>query len=366
MRYPLILIMTVLLVIAAGCGSGKEIVIFDDHGKIVFEHLHSEPRARMGSYASSTLGTRFYSLEDLGTHNYYFSRAEGNGILYTCRAGHIDSAHFRKSADWSVYLAALCYKNIMQKDKSFSFKSKERSRGHVHLTYPSHWGQMSQEQQQEIAFDISVRLGQYFSWTLLTWHEILTWFGFKCTGLYSEFPSAFSWEDSFSNLLGCHLAGQAIRDRDHNYNEALTLLIEHELTKLGVQRASVAKRASKMVRGKWYSGNLLFMVSISGRNLDIGLDDGYVTPWLVDSLVECPDAQPQEYPVPTLDFLSSYGFEILYEIEPKEWESDKILDIVYPDLRKKPKRIQPLIHFKAIMDYIQKDAKRRYPNMYQD
>jgi hypothetical protein len=225
---------------------------------------------------------------------------------------------------------------------------------------------MSREQQQEIAFDISVRLGQYFSWTLLTWHEILTWFGFKCTGLYSEFPSAFSWEDSFSNLLGSYLAGPALRDKDHSFNQAMTILIEKELTKLGVQRDKVAKRASKMMRGKWYSGDFLFMVSIRGRNIDIGLDDGYVTPWLVDSVRDCPDAYPKKYPVPTLDFLSEYGFEVIYEIEPKEWESDEILEIVYPDLKKRPKRIQPVIHFKAIMDYIEKDAEERYPEIFQD
>ncbi len=33
--------------------------------------------------------------------------AEGNGILYTCHAGHIDIAHARKAADWTGFLAAV-------------------------------------------------------------------------------------------------------------------------------------------------------------------------------------------------------------------------------------------------------------------
>ena len=54
-------------------------------------------------------------------------------------------------------------------------------------------------------------------------HEILTWHGFRCVGFLPEFLSAFSWEDSFSNLLGTVVASKALRDTEHPYDEAMTI-----------------------------------------------------------------------------------------------------------------------------------------------
>ena len=48
------------------------------------------------------------------------------------------------------------------------------------------------------------------------------------------------------------------------------------------------------------------------------------------------------------------------EIEPKEWEKDKILQIVYPDVNQRKKRIEPAIHFAPIMKYIEQDAVAKY------
>ena len=60
----------------------------------------------MGSYASSTMGTNFMGLGDIGKHGYRHSWWEQSGIMYTCKAGHIDMAHVRKTADWTAYLAS--------------------------------------------------------------------------------------------------------------------------------------------------------------------------------------------------------------------------------------------------------------------
>lgn len=45
------------------------------------------------------------------------------------------------------------------------------------------------------------------------------------------------------------------------------------------------------------------------------------------------------------------------EIEPREWEKDRILRTVYPD---KKKRLEPARHFACIMDYIKDDAVKKY------
>jgi len=321
----------------------------------------TSPRTRMGSYPSSTLGTNFLDFEELGQHTYRFSLSEKNGILYTCKGGHIDTAHVRKAADWMAFIAAKTFEKIKENETEFSFRLMEPSLYHVRITYPENWKDLSEEQREDIAFDVSVRLGEYFVYTATTWHEIITWFGYKCTGiLYSEFASSFTWEDTFSNLLGTHIAAEALRDTEHEYNEAATLAFERELEYLGVQPARTAKRAAKKVRGQWFSGDFIFFINMKKRHFDIGLDDGFVTPSIVPSVAGCEGAEAQSYPVPRLDFLGEYGFSVKFEIEPRVLEGGKILSIVYSDGAEEKERIEPAVHFSAIMDYIKEDAIKRY------
>ncbi len=335
------------LSLVGGCSND---ILYYNPGKGIIL-IDVKPRGRIASYAGPTSGTNFIG-EDLGLHSYKFNSSERNGIVYTNKAGHIDIGHSRKVADWTAFLASKTFKNLMKNKTKFSFKLKEPSLYFVKLTYPENWEELPKK--EHIAYDISIKLGQYLAYTAATWHEILTWVGYKSTGFLPEFSSAFSWEDSFSNLLGAYLAAKALQDNEHEYNEAMTIVLSQELEKLGIQSREVAKLASESIRGKWFSGNSLF-VNIKKRNLDIGIDDGYVTPTIISNVCTFESARPQPYPVPNLDFLSEYGFSVKLEIEPRVWESKKILEIVYP--YRNGKRIQPSIHFAAIMDFIQKQAK---------
>ena len=71
------------------------------------------PRIRLSCYASSTLGSVFTDADNLGTHHYDNGKGEKNGIIYTCKAGHIDlpqfaqlrvadRCHHSDCAGWSV------------------------------------------------------------------------------------------------------------------------------------------------------------------------------------------------------------------------------------------------------------------------
>ncbi len=317
----------------------------------------SGPKIRMGAYASSTMGTNFPNPKKLGKHG---TMSEKNGQVYTCRAGHIDLAHLRKSVDWTEYLAKKTYKNIFKNNRKFTFKLREPSVYYVELTYPENWDNYSSKTRKRIAREVSISLGQYFSYTATTWHEIVTWFGYKCSGIYSEFPSAFSWEDTISNLLGTYVAAEALWDREHSFKKAVTIALDKELRKLEVQPSDVAKAASEDIRGNWYSGGLVFFVTMHKRNLDIGLDDRFVTPWTVPSVCQCNGSVPRMFLTPNTDILSEYGFSMKFEIKPRLWESGKIMKIVYRGMKKRKKRLEPAIHFGPIMDYIREDAKRRY------
>ncbi len=321
----------------------------------VFHQFSLPPRARRGSYPSSTIGTPFSDGSNLGRHGYYFSLTERNGIIYTCRAGHIDLSHVRKCIDWTGYLASRIYKNLMKNESILSFKMLESSRYHVYIHYPDGWFELDRKDKDRIAFEASVELARHLVFVATTWHEILTWFGYKFTGLYSEFPSAFSWEDTYSNLLGTHIAAYALRDRTQKFDDAATDAIDRALKTLYVQPADVARRASEMVRDKWFSGGHFFFVEVIGRNFDIGFDDGLVEPWIVPDLKQCPNAETFALHVPSPAVLRRYGFKIELEIEPREWESAKILKVVYPSAYNRPRRITPAVHFPVIIDYMKKN-----------
>jgi hypothetical protein len=282
----------------------------------------------------------------------------GNGIVYTCRGGHVDISHVREAADWTAYLAAVTYKHLRNGDLEFSFTLKEGSVCFVHLEYSGGWQSLSEEDKEGIAFDLSVNLGRYFGYTAGSWHEMLTWFGYKSRGVFPEFPSAFSWEDTYSNLLGSDIGAEALRDTQRSYNEAVTDALDKSLKDLGVQSAEIAKRAAEKVKGVWFSGEVPPFVDMRKRNFDIGLDNGFITPWLVESICECEGAKAQSYSAPNLDFLAEEGFSMKFEIEPRVWEGNEILSIIYPDKRARSKYIEPEKDFAVIMGWIKQEAQK--------
>lgn len=350
---------------SAGCAVIPDKGLRVPANDLVAHGLNFAPRIRYGAYPTSILGTPWAGPE-LGTHGYYFRLSEKNGIAYACRAGHVDIMHVRIAADWTAYLVGESYKHIMRGDESFAYKLLvDRSKNRVKIAYPENWRSLTKDEQSRIAREVAMAMGPYLAFTMVTWHEIITWYGFQCIGLPTEYASAFSWEDSYSNLLGTILATRALQDREHTYNQAIKIVLDEEMQKLGVQPKKFSKHMSESVYGAWYRGRVSMFVKLWRRNFDIGLDDGLLTPTLLPNAAGCEGAQPVSYPAPTLDALSQYGFSAHVEIRPREWEKNRVLRIVYPD--KKGKRIFPTEHFPIIMAQIRREAEARYgPEMVAD
>ena len=317
------------------------------------------PRSRPGSYATATRSVRFLGPADLGHHAYRLSWSERNGIVYTCQAGHVDIAHVRKGVDWAAFLAAMVLGHLERGQNHFQFKLYEPSRYVVELAYPEHWDALPIQERRRVARETALELGQYFAYTALTWHEIITWFGYKFKGFQSEFPSAFSWEDTYSNVLGTHVAGMVLREAHRDFDKAVTAALEKVLRDLGIQSAETARQAAESVSDRWWSWGVVDTI-IRKRNLDIGLGDHRVTPCLVPFVPGCHGAEGRPLPVPTLDRVAAYGFSVRLEIEPREWERGRVLSIVYPDAEQRRERFEPAVHFAKIMDHITCDAERRY------
>jgi hypothetical protein len=308
------------------------------------------PRARIGHLSTDTFGIVFPDPNKLGRHSYGpVSFWEVGGIVYTCKGGHIDLDHIRGNADATHFLIKKIRTTLSKKRKGFSFNlGGEMSTHVIHFTYPENWDR--QMDKDKIIDEIAYSTAPYLAFNATTWHEILTWFGVHFALVEPEFNSAFSWEDTYSNLVGTQLGVEATKDTEHGYDKAMTIAIYKRLKELDVQPKSTAIAASDKVRGQWYTGNLVPDVKM--RNFDIGLD-GTVTPTLVPEINDC-DGKPSSLPVPTLDILRGYGFSMTYEIKPNViLEQGRIFKAAGS------KRIFPKKHFPILIEYMKKDAIRR-------
>jgi hypothetical protein len=192
-------------------------------------------------------------------------------------------------------------------------------------------------------------MGQFFAHKSLVWHEILTWYGFSSTGLIPEHISSFSCEDTYSDLLGTHLAVECLGYKNANYDEMMTVLLDRTLKQLDVQPAEVGKKALKQIDGEWFHTKKLIFVKMKKRNFDVGKHDGQITPILVNGI--CDNYRPVSYPIPDLNYLSQNGFEVSLRLEPLVWQKNKIYQAI--NLPKENKYILPEIHFPAIIQQIE-------------
>ncbi len=299
---------------------------------------------RVGAFFGSPGGMSLPEPAKLGVHNYSSSLGERNGLAYTCRGGFIDIGHLREAADRTAFLTELVFDNLVSGEKEFSFRVIEPSQYHVRVSYPAGWEEMSEEERSEVASEASILLGQYLAHKSLVWHEIITWYGFSSTGVFSEKISSFSFEDTYSDVTGVYLAGQALRD-DRSYDKAMTELIDQRLRELGAVPPAVARQAVSQVAGEWYTGELYIFTRMKEPSFDVGLADGSISPRLVPDI--CSDADPEPCPVPDLKALSHLGFAVDLEIVPYIWEKEAIYHSIQIE-----QNIRPETHFPELIAYI--------------
>ncbi len=311
------------------------------------------PRLRPSPYFGSLSGLSYANLQDLGKHDYDNSFGENNSLVYTARAGYIDMGHLRESADRARYLFEVCYENIQKSQTDFSFDVIEPAVYHVTISYPDNWSQLSDDEKDRIAREVSIDLGQHFAQLSTIWHEIVTWYGYASTGLLSEKASSFSWEDSYSDLLGTKLAAMVLKEYPDSYNDGMTQVILRELSQLDPQSAETAKKATATINGRWFSGRYPFL-TMKRRNFDVGFDDGYITPFRVPGIADNVTEVPCQ--VPAMEALMQNGFNIQLTMTPKENERKYILRIV--DTNRDGTTLEPEKDFPVIIRHIRKLAIR--------
>ena len=121
------------------------------------------------------------------------------------------------------------YQNLINKNTEFSFSVIEPSRYWMKISYPQNWDEHSATEREALANEISSFTGQYLAHTSVIWHEIVTWYGFSSAGIFPETISAFSWEDTYSDIMGIWLGAAALRDEQQRYDDIMTELLYQEL-----------------------------------------------------------------------------------------------------------------------------------------
>ena len=321
--------MAALMLCLVGCGRPASLIPTGSDVQIPKEDLNFYPydrlpKPRLGALPFNGPATLFAAADpdNLGEHHYRSATGEKErGILYTCKAGFIDIAHVRKSADLVPYCQVRLEAALKHKLTDLRFRSREPSVYHVTINYPAWWDTMSESDRATVQRELSIRLAQHLAFYMVSWHEVLTWYGYKSWGIISEKQSAFCYDDNPSHMLGVLSAGDALRNNTLEYDPAMTAAISGWLDVLDVATIPQMYEAIKAVHGKWWSGSVPLR-----RHLDVALDDGSLRPWIVPGLECGPNAQPFTFQLPDLHQINGRSLGDIWrvQIDPNVIESAKV------------------------------------------
>lgn len=232
-------------------------------------------------------------IDDIGKHEYdngFFTVqaekgrsliSENNALLYTCRGGFIDVAHIRDNADLTLFLAMRIARELPG-GVTIKLPGQGTERRVVVKPIPEailkYYGRVY----------ASTAMAQYLAYYLSVWHEVVTWYDWQSVKGFSEKLSAFSPEDSYSNVLGILLASGVIRNQGaqsrDDYNRSLDAWIPAALRRLGVVTQTESRAAMKAVDGLWWNSQKEIPDSTltMRRNMELKMP---IVPWIVTDVV---------------------------------------------------------------------------------
>ena len=305
------------------------------------------PRARWGFTPLEKYGDP----NGLGTHSYNFSGSEGYGVLYTLRGGSIDPDHVRGVADLTRWTYIRGKATIEKGNRRFSVgPGLEMTTNKVEIEYPDNWDNLARAEKKRIAHEAALIIAPVVSYNCSIWHEMITWKGTHFMLIEPEHNSAFSWDDLYSNMVGVELAMQAINDGHisvSDYNRAMTALIAEELQTLKVVSRAKAIEIIESVRSTWHGDGKLMK-----RNMDIGYDDGIITPMIIPGYCEEP---PVPRTIPTFAGLDELGIKVKYTIRSAYYENFELKKIAGTK-----SDVEPIKHYPTIMENIKQEAIDKY------
>ncbi|MGV8151890.1 MAG: DUF4056 domain-containing protein [Candidatus Nanoarchaeia archaeon] len=272
----------------------------------------------------------------------------GNGMILTKRNGHIDPDHMNKEIRTTGYIFDKAFAALMNNQTTFS-------NGYLdfELTYPKDWVNIPKDQKQTLAKKVALKIAKYGGYADGTWYEIVSWYGYNSTYIFSDFQSAFSWEDLYSDYAGVLVAINAIESvgngRGSAFSSKVTKLKQEFVNKSEPVSASEAERVTKSVKGSWSSQGfgVARTYTILRRNMDFGYGDGVINPSLIPGFA-C--GTPDLLAVPKITDVESDGFKLKVTVNGP-WQLSTVKSRI--GLAGK---FEPAKHFEKIMPVIKKEA----------
>jgi hypothetical protein len=252
---------------------------------------------------------------------------ERNGLVYTCRGGFIDLAHVRDYTDWASFLVARLGATL-ETGTTVELGEEGGERRVVTSSIPPEVIERLGRRR------VAMVLAAWLAFEMSVYHEIVTWFGWAAVPGFSERASAFSPEDTYSNLIGVKLASALTYLRlnitEGQYSVNVDVWLRKLLKYLGPVDASVGQDALEALDGVWWDSKrrLPDPQLVQRRQFDYGSE---LAPWLVpdalspSSLREaCAETEPVILSNPHT--LESYPLSEVARLEidvPKEWAEDE-------------------------------------------
>ena len=177
---------------------------------------------------------------------------ERNGLIYTCRAGYVDTAHVRDYADWTVYLSSWVMRHLG--DRAQQQFLPELGPRTVKLKKVDVSG-LDPAQQKILA----VSIGQYLAYQISVWHEIAQWHGYSVIKLFPELASAHSIEDLYSNVLGTKVAAAIIYSgaagTDLKYARTMDVWLEKTIESLAPLSRQEGRLITQALDQHWWDSH---------------------------------------------------------------------------------------------------------------
>lgn len=311
-----------------------------------------QPRSRVGALPFPGLFTLYSTADpqDLGQHGsggLFGGGGADRGIIYTMEAGFVDIAHIRDTVDWTRYSARHVRDAIARGEQTLALRMKNLTWFHLTFHYPSDWDELSGSERQALVDELAIPIGQELAYLMMTWHEVLTWYGYRGTFFFDESGSAFTYDDILSHLVGITVAGEAMRragvEEGEAFDLAVTEVLDEAMRELGALPPEETNRAVAAVKGAWWNGGKPLQ-----RQFDVGLDSGTLRPWLVPEVSR--GIVPREFEIPRLGRVRGRDFARFYDVEIDSRASvTETIRLALPD---RPTRFQPGRHLLAVIDRI--------------
>lgn len=184
-------------------------------------------------------------IADLSTHHYNDGTQgviksllgkvdEVNGLIYTSRGGIIDTAHVRDTGDNTFYIYKQLQNNLGH-ENHFVLEAELR-----HRVINLHSAPVNLSIKEKI--EAEIYLSGLLAFRLAQWHEVAQWFGFTSVAGFKEYPSAYSPEDLYSNMLGAKIAIEVIQNNPNltlaEYQTEYPIIFLNHLKALGAKGAA--------------------------------------------------------------------------------------------------------------------------------